>query len=97
MEIKWAGDRIVDRIRAVANGKMLKEISYGSSGSTSGTARINLGGEYTITITAIDVYGYTYSDSLATLPGTDIVPIIDPGVPVVIDKTPPTITMTNPK
>jgi membrane carboxypeptidase/penicillin-binding protein PbpC len=97
VEVKWAGDRIIERIRAVANGKVLKEISYGNSGSTSGTARINLGGEYTITITAIDVYGYTYSDSLATLPGTDIVPIIDPGVPVVIDKTPPTITVINPK
>ena len=97
MEVKWAGDRIVEKIRAVANGKTIKEISYGNSGSTSGTARINLGGEYTITIVAIDVYGYTYSDSLATLPGTDIVPIVDPGSGVVVDKTPPVITMMNPK
>ena len=97
MEVKWAGDRIVGKIRAIANGKVLKEISYGNSGSTSGTARINLGGEYTITIIAIDVYGYTYSDSLVALPGTDIVPINLPETEVIIDKTPPIIVMTNPK
>lgn len=90
VEVKWSGNRIIDRIRATADGKLIKETIYGSSGTTSGTTRINLGTIYNATIEAIDVYGYKYSkDTLGSPePNTGTNPIVN---------TPPTLTMINPK
>jgi hypothetical protein len=71
VEIKWSGNRMIDRIRAIADGKVLKEVIYGASGSTTGTTRINLGQVYNATIEAIDVYGYKYSEGVINSPNTN--------------------------
>ncbi len=97
LEIKWSGNRIISNIRALSGGLIIKEIIYWNSGSTEGTARINLALAKDITIEAIDIYGYKYSDTITALPGTNIIPI-DPGSSNQSGaKTPPTITMINPK
>lgn len=97
IEVKWSGNRIISSIRALSGDRIIKEISYGNSGSTEGTTRINLALAKDIAIEAIDIYGYKYRDVLTALPGTDIIPI-DPGVSSQTGtKTPPTITMINPR
>ena len=68
VEVKWSGNRMIDRIRAIADNKVLKEIIYGASGSTTGATRINLGQVYNATIEAIDVYGYKYSEAVIGSP-----------------------------
>jgi hypothetical protein len=75
VEVKWSGNRTIATIRALDGDKIIKEIAYGNSGTTSGTARINLALAKNISIVAIDIYGYKYSDVLTALPGTDIIPI----------------------
>lgn len=60
IEIKWSWNRIIRNIRAVSEGKIIKEISYWNSGTISWTTRMNLGKIYDATIEAIDVYGYKY-------------------------------------
>jgi hypothetical protein len=95
--VKWSGNRVISSIRALSADTIVKEISYGNSGSTSGVTRINLALATDITIEAVDTYGYKYSNTLTPLPGTDILPI-DPGTSSQTgSKTPPTITMINPK
>ena len=90
VEVKWSGNRMIDRIRAIADGKVLKETIFGASGSTTGTTRINLGQVYNATIEAIDVYGYKYSEGVIGSPNTNTGSVSE-------SKTPPTIAMTNPK
>jgi penicillin-binding protein 1A len=96
VEVKWSGNRTIATIRALDGDKIIKEIAYGNSGTTSGTARINLALAKNISIVAIDIYGYKYSDVLTALPGTDIIPI-DPWANQTDGKTPPTVTMLNPR
>jgi hypothetical protein len=91
VEIKWSGNRIIDRIRAVAGGKTIKETLYGSGGTTTGTVRMNLGKEYNATIEAIDVYGYKYSEGVIGSGTTDT------GTGAGVKKSPPTIEMSNPR
>ncbi len=98
IEIKWNGNRIIEKLRIISEAKVIKEISYGSSGTTLGTARINIGNIRNITIEAIDIYGYKYTDILASLPGTDIIPIEDSSTGNNSSpKFAPSITMINPK
>jgi penicillin-binding protein 1A len=98
VEVKWSGDRIISQIRAIGHDKIIKEVSYGNSGTTTGVARMNLAGEYDISIEAIDTYGYKYTSTLTTLPGTNITPIAVPTTETnTSTQAPPTITMTNPK
>ena len=98
VEVKWSGNRIIERIRAISNGKIIKEIAYGASGTTVGVTRMNLAWEYDITIEAIDIYGYKYTGILSTLPGTDISPIeVPPNETQSGAQAPPTITMINPR
>jgi hypothetical protein len=90
VEVKWSGNRMIDRIKAISDGKVLKETIFGASGSTIGTIRINLGQVYNATIEAIDIYGYKYSESVIGSPNTNTGSISE-------SKTPPTIAMINPK
>lgn len=91
VEVKWSGNRIIDRIRAVLDGKTIKEVLYGSGGTTTGTVRMNLGKEYNAIIEAIDVYGYKYSEGVIGSGATDT--MTGTGA----KKVPPTIEMTNPR
>lgn len=90
IEIKWNGNRIIEKVRATAKGKILKEISYGSSGSISGNTRMNLGQVFDATIEVIDTYGYKYTTPVINTNETNS------GV-TTNTKTPPTITLINPK
>ncbi|MBX9808950.1 transglycosylase domain-containing protein [Candidatus Gracilibacteria bacterium] len=91
IEIKWNGNRIIEKLKVVSAGKIIKEISYGSSGSTNSIVRINLGKVFDATVELIDTYGYKYTK--ATL-GT---PTSGNTGSTTDNKTPPTITMINPK
>lgn len=90
IEIKWTGNRIIERIRAISKGKVIKETLYGSGWTTIGTVRMNLGQVFDATIEAIDTYGYKYSKPVIWTNDTDTGSVID-------SKTPPTITIINPK
>jgi penicillin-binding protein 1A len=92
IEIKWSGNRIIDRIRAIANNKPLKEVVYGSGGTTTGTVRMNLGKEYDVTIEAIDTYGYKYSEWVIGGNNGN-----QSGSGTIVKKSPPTIEMINPR
>jgi penicillin-binding protein 1A len=90
IEIKWSGNRIIENIRVLSNGKVIKESNYSGSWTIVGTTRINLGKIYNATVEAIDIYGYKYT--------TNVIgdPIIATGSMSNI-KTPPVINLINPK
>ena len=90
IEIKWNGNRIIDRIRVISNGKTIKETIFGWSGSINWTTRINLWKVYDATVEAIDTYGYKYSTSVIGSPNTDTGSTTE-------SKAAPVIIVTNPK
>ncbi len=90
IEIKWNGNRIIEKIKVVSQGKIINEIIYNGSGTTSGTTRMNLWKIYDATVEAIDTYGYKYNANVIWSPDTNTGTIND-------IKISPTISMINPK
>ena len=88
VEVKWTGNRIIKAIRAISDGKIIKEVSFGNSGSISWTTRINLGKIYDASIEAIDTYGYKYTANIlwSSEESTGAT-----------SQNPPSISMINPK
>ncbi len=89
IEVKWSGNRIIENIKVISDGKVIRESNFGSSGSTTGIMRLNLGKIYDATIEAIDTYGYKYTTNVIEAP------IVSTGSTT--NKTPPIITLINPK
>lgn len=92
VEIKWTGNRMIERIRATTKGKLIKENIFGSSGTTVGTTRMNLWQVYDATIEAVDVYGFKYTTSV--IGNEDSTPTDWESND---SKKPPSITIINPK
>lgn len=65
LEVSWSGDRMVEKLRILVNGKTIKESNYDDP-AKSGSDRVSTNGipeNATVVVEIIDVYGHKYSKS----------------------------------
>lgn len=101
LSVSWDGNRLIDKVIALQNGKIIKTIEFGSGAKNKDTILIEIGAGVENTIAQIvDVYGYRYSAGTTTgqaptLPNTDLPPTDTTATNTAAN--PPVISISNPR